>query len=373
MRLSLRAFMKTAAAEALCRTGGDRLWDAAGWDGVLVLGYHRVVPDYREAATRGNPPMLTSVSMLERQLDWVGRRFRFVSLDELGDRLESGAKGGRPLAAVTFDDGYRDAYEHAFPLLQRKGIPGAVFVVTDLVGTTRLLTHDRLYLLLVRTLAEPPAAQAHLARVLRRLGLRLPDLGGAAGGPPRAFAAACALLETLSPAGLEQLMQALAQAVGPVEEQFPELRAMDWEMLRTMHRGGFTIGSHTSSHALLTGESSGCVRQELETSRSRLERGLGAPVRHFAYPDGRFHGGVVDAVAAAGYRLAYTTCRHRDARRPLLTVPRRLLWENACQDGGGRFSPAVLGCLVHGVFDVVSGCRQQHEASASWRAEPLSA
>src|SRR5437867_4054170 len=80
----------------------------------------------------------------------------------------------------------------------------------------------------------------------------------------------------------------------------------------------------------------------------------GRPVWHFAYPDGRFNAAVVDEVAAAGYRFAYTTCRHRDPRRPLLTVPRRLLWENSCVDAAGRFSPAIMRCHVQGLFDVLS-------------------
>ena len=69
---------------------------------------------------------------------------------------------------------------------------------------------------------------------------------------------------------------------------------------------------------------------------------------------------VVDEVAAAGYRYAYTTCRHRDARHPLLTVPRRCLWENSSRDRSARFSSAVMQCQVRGVFDFVSPCRQAH-------------
>src|SRR4030095_5496505 len=73
----------------------------------------------------------------------IGRRFRFVSVDELGDALEAGQTD---IAAVTFDDGYPAVYETAFPLLKRKGIPAAFFVVTGVVGTSELMLYDRLYL-----------------------------------------------------------------------------------------------------------------------------------------------------------------------------------------------------------------------------------
>src|SRR5205814_5521897 len=128
------------------------LWGAAGESRALVLGYHQVVEHEREAGP-SIPAMVISAAMLERQLDWVGRHFRFVSLDELGRALESGAPPGPPPAAVTFDDGYRDVYEHAFPLLQRKGIPAAIFVVTDLVGRRFWQHHDRLYHLVAKAFA----------------------------------------------------------------------------------------------------------------------------------------------------------------------------------------------------------------------------
>ena len=137
---------------------------------------------------------------------------------------------------------------------------------------------------------------------------------------------------------------------------------MDWAMLQEMQRAGIHIGSHTLSHALLTNESMGKVVAEVEDSRREITHRLGVPPLHFAYPDGRFDRSVVAAVADAGYRFGYTTCRHQEPACPTLTVPRRLLWENACLDGFGRFSPAVMSCQVNGVFDFAARCRVDHAA-----------
>lgn len=361
--MSLRALVKTVAAETLGRTGAGRLWSSAPARRALVLGYHQVLEDARKAGP-SIPAMVITTATLERQLDWVGRHYRFVSLDELGRRLESGGVGERPLAAVTFDDGYRDVYEHAFPLLQRKGIPGAVFAVTDLVGTDRLLLHDRLYLLVAHVLAQPPSARARLVRRVDSLGLSVPVLQRPQARTKRdAFAITRALLEAVPSAGLEALMKSLAPAMGAQEEPPPELRLLDWDMVRAMHRAGFAVGSHTTRHALLTLEGPDRVRKELAASRKRLESELGAPVRHFAYPDGRYHGAVVEAVSQAGYAFGYTTCGHFDRRHPLLTVPRRLLWENSCRDALGRFSPSLMRGQTQGLFDLFGRCRQDHRAA----------
>ncbi|MBI4478311.1 MAG: polysaccharide deacetylase family protein, partial [Acidobacteria bacterium] len=91
------------------------------------------------------PSMLISRRMFERHIAWLGTQFHFVSLDEIGARALQSRPFTEPVAAITFDDGYRDVYDHAFPVLQRKGIPAAVFLVTDLVGQPFWQVHDRLY------------------------------------------------------------------------------------------------------------------------------------------------------------------------------------------------------------------------------------
>jgi len=327
-------WIKTAAAGALCWTGADR-WIAArsgARRAPLVIGYHKVVEDFAASAAHAMPPLLVGVRTLERHLDWIGRRYEFVTLDDVAAIMEGEKRFDKPVAAITFDDGYRDVYEQALPLLLRKGIPAAAFVPTDLVGTGRLLLHDELYLL----------------------------LSGALSSGSRAFAAMRVLLETRPQAELRRLVRALRPDVEIPEAALREARLLDWQMLREMSRKGMTIGVHTRTHPFLTNETPETTFEETTGARRVAERELGAKVEHFAYPDGRFDEAVVHAVAAAGYRAAYTTCRHRDARHPALTVPRRSFWENSCLGALGRFSPALMSCQVSGVFDLVAPCRQWH-------------
>jgi peptidoglycan/xylan/chitin deacetylase (PgdA/CDA1 family) len=131
-----------------------------------------------------------------------------------------------------------------------------------------------------------------------------------------------------------------------------------------MRRDGMIIGSHSRTHALLSHEDDATVLEELERSRSEIEAGLGAPVHHFAYPDGRFSSRVVRAVAAAGYRFAYTICDHRIEARPLLTIPRVMLWEGSCTDVFGAFSPSLMHCHSTSLLPFPSRCHADHRAPA---------
>lgn len=339
-----RARIKSGAAHVLSRIGIDRIggWLNGSRKLPVVIGYHRVVEDYESASKTSIPSQLVSRKMLERHLDWIGRRFRFVTLDEVGSRLELGDRSDVPAAAITFDDGYRDFYDHAFPLLQKKGIPAAVFVVTDLVGTTRPQMHDTLYLLLTRRrqrLSPHESAAQDISRM-------------------SPYQATRALIENLPLAAIQEIIASLEAEERISEDALRPFYSLDWETLARIQRAGITIGSHTKSHALLTSESAGTVREEVLESRQEIEGRLGIPVRHFAYPSGNFNPGAVHAVASAGYRYAYTGCLHRSKQHPQLTIPRTILWENSSVNAERFFSPSILQCQIHHTFDLVSGCRQ---------------
>jgi peptidoglycan/xylan/chitin deacetylase (PgdA/CDA1 family) len=348
-----RAHLKTGLALVLGATRTDRLIRLMSGTRrmPLVVGYHRVVDDSRRHRASIIAPMLVSRRMFERQLDWIGRRFRFVSLDELGSRLESGIPFDTPTATVTFDDGYRDMYELAYPVLQRKGIPAAVFVVTDWIDRASALYHDRLYLLLTRDWA---AAR----EVLVDLGVMTAEQGARGLGEP--FGALRHVLTTSSQEGLGRVIAALEEKLAIDTGRLDDLRPLSWTMLGEMQRAGITVGSHTRTHALLTRESTERMLEETAGSRRNLEERLGIAIKHFAYPDGAFNAETVETVAQAGYRFAYTTCHHRDRRHPLLTIPRCVLWENSCLDPAGHFSAAVASCVTSGIFHFASGCRYRH-------------
>ena len=358
----LRSVLKTGCAGALSWTGAGDLLGRISRSRYrpLVVGYHRVVEDFDSEAKRSIPAQLTSLRTLEHQLDWIGRRCQFLPPDELGEGLESGRQFRRPVALVTFDDGYQDVYTHAFPLLKRKGIPALVFVVTESIDAARGLDHDALYTLLGREFSEGKCTLEALNRLLAPS--RVPPLRNfrPGSGTLGRFAATRILLETLPQEALRRLLDSR----GANPEKAPGSQGgaalMTWPMLREMSEAGITIGSHSATHPLLTQESRERVGRELVESRRRISRRLQAAIRHFAYPDGGFDVGVVREVAAAGYRFGYTVCRHLDPFFPLLTIPRKMLWEKSCLDALGRFSPAVMSCQANGIFDFASPCRRAH-------------
>lgn len=199
----LRRLLKSGLAWGVSHAGIGQLHSP------FVVGYHRTVDQMPDDPKATIPSLCITVKMLERQLDWIGRRYKFVSLDD----LERASRGTQPVAAVTFDDGYQDFYELAYPLLKRKGIPATVFVVTDLIGTLDLQIHDRLYLLLARSRSYEEA-HAQLVQILSAL--------------PQS-----------------EVMRFISELESKVEIEWDVQRAhrsLTWEEIAEMQHEGITIG-----------------------------------------------------------------------------------------------------------------------------------
>jgi peptidoglycan/xylan/chitin deacetylase (PgdA/CDA1 family) len=97
----------------------------------VILLYHSI----------GNgAPQSLSLDRFEQQLDLLASRFRVVRLDAIRGTLES-APADEHLAAITFDDGFLDNFEHALPALERRRLPATFFVATGFLGG-RFATSD---------------------------------------------------------------------------------------------------------------------------------------------------------------------------------------------------------------------------------------
>src|SRR4029079_9461700 len=297
----LRSHVKTAVASALAKAYDRGLAGPRGAYSPLVLGYHRIVEDFQTEAKVEMPSMLTSLAMFRQHLECLGQYFRFMSLDETGERLLSGVPFDEPVAAITFDDGYRDVYELALPVLERKGIPAAMFVVTELVGRPTWQIHDKLYHLVAKAFRRWDDPRSKLADLLGELGLPAHDFA-ARSVMTTPSNAVSALLPVLPQSDVRHLMLGLESNVGNGFHHVP--LTVTWEMIADMRRRGFTIGSHTRRHVSLPAESPERAMAEIEYSKTDLERRLGERIDHFAYPGRHFNDAIVDAVARGGYRFA---------------------------------------------------------------------
>jgi peptidoglycan/xylan/chitin deacetylase (PgdA/CDA1 family) len=204
--------------------------------------------------------------------------------------------------AVTFDDGYRDNYTNAFPILKRYSIPATIYLATDVIGTSRTLWHDDVFAAFRETTV-----------------LELPDIGIGTPTLPltciasklRAQATILTHLWSLDMAPREMAVGRLRTALGLAKNSVGTARIMlNWEEIIEMLRKGIEFGAHTGSHPALSKLTPDVAREEIQRSKRTMEGSLNVPVKTFAYPHGRredFTETTKTLVEDAGFDCALTT------------------------------------------------------------------
>lgn len=255
--------------------------------GVTILYAHRIGDD--ELGFFGACP----VSWFESALERLARRYKFLALGDLVDRLLAGRDLPEGGVVLTFDDGFRDNYELAYPVLRRSGFPATIFLAAECVDSGSLPWPQQVGWAFERT--------------------RLPEVTLRCVGPRRIptgtrverQAGHIAVERALRPLGRlarEAALHELADATG-VEP--PRDRMLTWNQIANMRRGGITFGAHTLTHPLLAQIPRQEALHEISASKQLIEQRLGEPVRHFAFPGGSYDSELVQAVRAAGFQSAF--------------------------------------------------------------------
>src|SRR5256885_1851007 len=111
----------------------------------LSPSFHRVVGDFAQEAKRSLQTLNIEQKTFRRHLEVLQESHDVVSLDDALSVLDGTRQAARDVAVLTFDDGYRDVYRHAFPVMRDLRVPGVVYGPSAFVGTDRRLGHDRLF------------------------------------------------------------------------------------------------------------------------------------------------------------------------------------------------------------------------------------
>lgn len=284
--------MKQAVLNLMRVSGGFAPFRLANRDKALILTYHR----FSESGTDGR----TSANAFGEQLAYLSAHYRLVSLSTLADYLSRDERLPRGLAAIAIDDGYRDAYEIAYPILREYNAPATLFVVTQFVDRKIWLWTDKLRYIAIR------ARRKNLRITINNRALSL-NLDGFSSRMEAAGEINSALKLADDDVKDASIIR-VASALGVESPALPpaEFGPVTWDQAREMDVNGVQIGSHTSTHPILPRVSGERLRAELIDSRARLELMLNRKVDLFCYPNGDYDERVSSAVAAAGYRCAVT-------------------------------------------------------------------
>jgi peptidoglycan/xylan/chitin deacetylase (PgdA/CDA1 family) len=313
----------------------------------LILTYHRFSHD--------NVKWRTSAQTFSKHLEYLTGNYRIVPLSVILEHLSKGETLPPALAAITIDDGYRDAYEVAYPLLRRYGVPATLYAVTEFVDRRVWLWTDK-----SRFLTEQASAQELVTTIDGEyFSIKLFDETSRS----RAAEQINEALKRLDNDARDEAIKMIARELGVAIPEAPpdEFAAITWQQAREMDQKGVEIGSHTLTHPILTNIGNERLRHELSESRARLEAVLKRRVEHFCYPNGDFDERVQREVARAGYGSAVTVINGLNEVRGDLLRLRRINTESDM----AHFAQSTSG------FEQLKNSLRSHHSVEAYMEAPL--
>jgi peptidoglycan/xylan/chitin deacetylase (PgdA/CDA1 family) len=274
MSLHSKALIK-ATLSALYYSGAGRLLSPLTRGAGVIFMLHHVRP---EPPQEFEPNRILKVTpdFLDGVISHVLEAgFEVLALDQVRTRL--GEEGGRPFACFTFDDGYRDNREFAYPLFKKHGVPFTVYIPTDFADGKG----DLWWLVLERILRQAYEVEVPMDGETRRFQTV------STAEKYAAFDTIYWWLRGLPELEARAVVADLAKQNGFDAEGLCTELAMSWDEIRALAADPLvTIGAHTRRHLALGKLSVVEACEEMDLSIRRVTAELGRPCRHFCYPYG---------------------------------------------------------------------------------------
>jgi peptidoglycan/xylan/chitin deacetylase (PgdA/CDA1 family) len=235
---------------------------------LTIVMYHRVIDQFDPLS-----PYTPTAEIFDRHMETLANGFKVLPLSEGIDRLKSGSLPRRA-ACVTFDDGYRDNYTVAAPVLKRYGLPATIFVSTGFLDGGRMWNDS-----VIEAVRRAPGESIDARDI---------GLGVHAVGDDSARSATIAkLLDQLKYLPIAQRSEKVNDLCAIIGAVLPTDLMLSTEEVRAARHANIEIGGHTVNHPILTQIDDDQARREIADSKAHLEQILREKVTLFAYPNGR--------------------------------------------------------------------------------------
>lgn len=308
---------------------------------LTVAMFHRILPRSAPEWSAADQAYTLDAEIFDQCLGFFMRHYTVVSLDQ----VLAASAGGAPLPGwpllITFDDGWADTLTHAAPLLAKRKLPAACFVVSNVLDDpTERWWQDSF---------------GHAWRSKRTQMENLKATWTAPGMMPAPAAATLsnpyliglAMMSDLTPSDRTAMLD---QWLTGLSSQAPRQMLTAAEV-PALTRAGIAIGAHGASHIPLTLSRS--PMDELTGARARLEEVLvHSPQRSvttLSFPHGRFDADIVGKARASGYKMMFTSAAHLTeltGGRPTCDIIGRIEVATRHAAPEGQFRPDLLACQM---------------------------
>lgn len=299
-----KQLLKSALVQLAARFGRHRKQKPAEPQ-LVILMYHRVLPADDPRAQLEEPGMMVTPQSFRLHMQTLREFFTPIQLSEWLQIRAEGGKLPAKACAITFDDGWLDNYEFAWPILRELEIPASIFLVAEMTGGREHFWPLRLAHIcqaIATTCPEswqhPSVAWLRQAKTTYSFSQQAPD--------QHQLSEIIAAAKDLSDSEVHQRLDTIEQALELKLADKPSL--LDWRQVKEMLQSGLIeAGSHTCRHTRLTDDCLDEVLQhEIIDSKHLIEQHTGEIIKIFCYPNGDISEGAA-ALVKQHYLGAVTT------------------------------------------------------------------
>ena len=200
---------------------------------------------------------------------------------------------------ITFDDGYKDNYIYAYPILKKYNVPATIFLTTGHIGTTKPFWQNKL---------------AYIIRKTNRDSIEIEGFGKyqlyTQQERSRAIIHIKNKLKTLRHEEIQTQIEEMESLLDvKALYSLPEDLFLDWDNVREMANYGIDFGAHGITHAQMTKINLEQARNEISLSKKKIEDEIGRPVTSFSYPNGDFDEDIKQILQDEGFTCGISTRR----------------------------------------------------------------
>ena len=257
-----------------------------------ILIYHRVL----SKADHFRPSEPT-VEQFAKQMQFIQNNFEVLPLAEAVEQLKRDELSDRAIS-ITFDDGYKDNYENAAPILNKLGLTATFFIATGFVSCGRMWNDTILDAIKLTNENVVDLSDYGLGEFSLMNREKRPQI-------------AKKIIRGLKYRSLRTRIKLSEHLASRLKVDLSNDYMMNDGDIQSLHELGMEIGAHTVNHPILLNEPSESVKKELFGSKNYLEQLLGHRVTTFAYPNGRFDTDYDETTSAlvkeAGFTCAVST------------------------------------------------------------------
>ncbi len=309
---------------------------------LTVVTYHRVTDRKVEQIEDSLRNLFVNVETFERQVLFFKKNYTITSIEGLCDLIGRG-QVPTDLMLITFDDGYKDFRQHAYPILKKHGIPAAIFIVPDKIGNAKGFSFwwDEMYhymtSLMKREISDPA--------------FNLPEDIGAlfAQFKNNSKVMLDNIFDTCSESQIEGILKTISGYLGEGGRVDVDRNAMlTWKEIDEIS-DLVEIGSHTMRHKNMKYLTDEELYDEIHRSRKVIAEKTNKKVVAFSYPNGFYTENIARHVRDAGYRFAFTTDKGINDLRDPYHIKRINLWERTSSVQAKPFSKGKLSLKMVGL------------------------